>query len=59
HDQTEKIKAVVSNMPEYGVVLARVDSEEGVSWGLEQGIRCFQGYFTDRVVEAMMQKGVI
>ncbi len=59
HDETEKIKAVVSNMPDYGVILARVDSEEGVSWGLEQGIRCFQGYFTDRVVEAMMQKGAI
>ena len=59
HDQTERIKEVVANMPSGGTVLARVDSEEGISWGLSQGIRCFQGHFTDKVVEAMMQKGAI
>ncbi len=58
-DHTDQIKKVVENMPENGVVLARVDSEEGVSWGLSLGIRCFQGHFTDRVVEAMAEKGLI
>ena len=58
-EQTEKIKEVVSRMPDGGTVLARVDTEEGISWGLQQGIRCFQGHFTDKVVEAMIHKGAI
>lgn len=58
-DQTDQIKKVVANMPENGVVLARVDSEEGITWGLSLGMRCFQGHFTDRVVEAMAEKGLI
>lgn len=58
-DQTRHIRDVVSKMPAGGVVLSRVDSEEGVSWGLDLGIRCFQGHFIDKVVEAMATKGII
>jgi len=58
-EQTRQISDVVSKMPEGGVVLSRVDSEEGVSWGLELGIRCYQGHYIDKVVEAMAQKGLI
>ncbi len=58
-DQTQQIRAVVSSLPDGGVVLSRVDSEEGVSWGLALGIRCFQGYFIDKVVAAMSNKGII
>lgn len=58
-DQTQKIREVVGKLPSGGVVLARVDSEEGVSWGLSLGIRCFQGHFIDKVVEAMAHKGLI
>lgn len=58
-DQTRQIRSVVSKMPSGGVVLSRVDSEEGVSWGLGLGIRCFQGHFIDKVVEAMAHKGLI
>jgi len=58
-EQTRQIRAVVDKMPEGGVVLSRVDSEEGVSWGLELGIRCFQGHFIDKVVHAMISKGLI
>jgi len=58
-DQTRHIRDVVSKMPTGGVVLSRVDSEEGVSWGLDLGIRCFQGHFIDKVVEAMASKGII
>lgn len=57
--QTRQIMNVVSKMPNAGVVLSRVDSEEGVSWGLSLGIRCFQGHFIDKVVEAMAQKGLL
>jgi len=58
-DQTKRIMGVVAKMPPGGVVLSRVDSEEGVSWGLGLGIRCFQGYFIDKVVEAMAHKGLL
>ena len=58
-EQTQKIREVVRKLPSGGVVLARVDSEEGVSWGLGLGIRCFQGHFIDKVVEAMANKGMI
>lgn len=58
-DQTRQIQKVVKKMPSGGVVLSRVDSEEGVSWGLGLGIRCFQGHFIDKVVEAMAQKGML
>lgn len=34
------------------VVLARVDSQEGVKWGLKLGIRRFQGHFIDSVIGA-------
>ena len=58
-EQTRQIRLVVDKMPSAGVVLSRVDSEEGVSWGLDLGIRCFQGHFIDKVVEKMASKGLI
>ncbi|OEJ66523.1 EAL domain-containing protein [Magnetovibrio blakemorei] len=58
-EQTKQIREVVANLPDGGVVLSRVDSEEGVSWGLDLGIRCFQGHFIDKVVAAMASKGII
>jgi len=58
-EQTRQIRNAVDKMPDGGVVLSRVDSEEGVSWGLDLGIRCFQGHFIDKVVHAMVQKGLI
>ena len=58
-EQTKQIRDVVSKMPTAGVVLSRVDSEEGVGWGLQMGIRCYQGHFIDQVVDAMVSKGLI
>ena len=59
NEQTQQIREVVKNMPTSGVVLSRVDSEEGVGWGLQMGIRCYQGHFIDQVVDAMVSKGLI
>lgn len=56
-DQTAAIRDVVKSLPQGAVVLARVDSEQGVQWGLKLGIRCIQGRFIDRVVSAMAAKG--
>lgn len=35
------------------VILARCDSEDAVSWGLDQGIRLYQGRFLDSMVAAV------
>lgn len=58
-EQTRQIRDVVGKMKPGTAVLSRVDSEEGVSWGLSLGILCFQGHFIDKVVEAMVHKGLI
>ncbi|MFC1673771.1 hypothetical protein ACFL12_06435 [Pseudomonadota bacterium] len=58
-EQTRQIRNVVGKMKPGTAVLSRVDSEEGVSWGLSLGILCFQGHFIDKVVEAMVHKGLI
>jgi len=58
-DKTKQIRNVIAKTAPGSVVLARVDSEEGVSWGLGLGIICFQGHFIDKVVEKMAQKGLL
>jgi len=58
-EQTKQIASNIRKLKPGKVVLARVDSEEGVSWGLSLGILCYQGHFIDKVVEAMAQKGAI
>jgi len=57
--QTKQIASVLKQMKPGSVVLSRVDTEEGVSWGLGLGILCFQGHFIDKVVEAMAAKGAL
>lgn len=56
-DQNARIREVVKSLDPGAVVLARIDSEKGVQWGLSLGVRCFQGRFIDRVVSAMAAKG--
>ncbi len=41
------------------VVLTRVDSETAIKWGLKLGIQRFQGYFVDKLVERMVEKGIV
>ncbi len=40
------------------MILARVDSEKAVKWGLSLGISRFQGYFIDKLVLAMSKSRV-
>lgn len=58
-EPTKRIKSVLKDLKMGTVVLSRVDSEEGVSWGLSMGILCFQGHFIDKVVTAMAAKGAL
>ena len=38
------------------IILGRVESETTIKWGLSFGIHRFQGYFVDRLVQAMSAK---
>lgn len=54
-DENQKInpKELITNFGAEKIVLARCDSEDGIKWGLEAGIRIFQGYFLDAMICAM------
>ncbi len=41
------------------VILSRVESDAAVKWGLEIGIQRYQGRYADRIVEAMVLKGIV
>ena len=48
----EAMQVSIDSLGAERVVLARVDAQEGVKWGLKLGIRRFQGHFIDRVIGA-------
>lgn len=54
-----EMRDVVTHTGLEKVILARVESEDAVKWGLELGIRRYQGHFADEIVEAMLAKGII
>ena len=41
------------------IILSRVDSDEAILWGLQVGIRRFQGHYADVMVEKMKAKDII
>ena len=41
------------------VILSRVDSEGAINWGLQVGIRRYQGHYADVIVEKMIAKGLV
>ena len=55
--EVEVMRAAVSEIGKDRVILARVDSEDAVRWGLTLGIGQFQGHFVDRIAAAMAAKG--
>ncbi len=59
HSRLVEMRDVVEHTGTESVILARVDSEDAVKWGLELGIRRYQGHYADRIVEAMLVKGII
>ncbi|MBF0251056.1 MAG: hypothetical protein HQL35_10550 [Alphaproteobacteria bacterium] len=58
-EQSQAIRQVVAKMKRGAAILARVDNEEAVSWGLGLGILSFQGHFIDKVVHKMAERGLI
>ena len=53
------IRDVVGHLGPERVVLARVDSEQAIRWGLELGVTTFQGHLIDRLVSRMAEKGAL
>lgn len=58
-DRLVDLRAMVERIGRDRMVLARVDSEEAVRWGLGIGIQRFQGYYVDTLVERMISKGLL
>jgi hypothetical protein len=57
--QYEELRDMISYVGSDKIVLARVESEEAIGWGLKLGIHRFQGYFVDKLADAMVTKGLI
>ena len=55
-DRARELAELVKHAGRDSVILARVDSEDAVRWGLKIGISRFQGYFIDKLVTAMAHK---
>ena len=55
----EDMRVVVKNVGKDNVILGRVDSEDAVMWALALGVRRFQGFYIDTIVDAMLAKGII
>lgn len=54
----QSFKETVQHAGRDSIILARVDSEKAVKWGLSLGISRFQGYFIDKLVHAMTRNRV-
>jgi len=48
-----EIKEIIDNVGRDSMILARVDSEKAVKWGLSLGISRFQGFFIDRLAQVV------
>jgi EAL domain-containing protein (putative c-di-GMP-specific phosphodiesterase class I) len=55
--RVKEMREVVAHTGKDAVILARVDSEDAIKWGLSLGITRFQGRFIDRLVNAMAAQG--
>lgn len=50
-------KALIRMLGLDRIILARVENETALTWGMAQGIRSFQGFFVDRVIGATTMAG--
>ena len=58
-DRVTDMRQGVESVGGDGMILARADSEDAVKWALGLGIHRFQGHFIDRLVDAMVTKGIV
>jgi hypothetical protein len=52
-----ELREVIERVGRERVILARAESEQAFEWGVENGIRRFQGRFVDRLLGALLAKG--
>ncbi len=55
-DGSAEMRELIHSIGASNVVISHVDSEEAVRFGLQLGVQRFQGFFVDRLVEAMTQQ---
>jgi EAL domain-containing protein (putative c-di-GMP-specific phosphodiesterase class I) len=58
-DRLAEIRGVIERYGRDDVILARVDSEAAVKWGLGLGIGRFQGHLVDRIAARLAAEGLI
>ncbi len=58
-DDSADLKQAVRRAGAERVILGRAEGEDAVGWALSLGIRRFQGFFIDGLVEAMSAKGIL
>ncbi|MBE0533256.1 MAG: EAL domain-containing protein [Rhodospirillales bacterium] len=62
-DQRSRQRAELGDMIRYigpdTFVLARAESEDAIRWGLNLGLHRFQGFFVDKLADAMASKGLM
>ncbi len=51
-----EMRELIQSMGAEKIIISLVDSEEAVRFGLQLGVKRFQGFFVDRLVGAMTQK---
>ena len=51
------IRDVISHIGAERVILARVDSEQAIRWGLGLGVSRFQGRMIDRLIQRTAERG--
>lgn len=56
--RVSQLREVIDRVGRERVILARAESEQALEWGVNHGIRRFQGRFVDRLLGALAGKGV-
>ena len=51
-----EMRELIHSIGASNVIISLVDSEDAVKFGLQLGVQRFQGFFVDRLVEAMTHK---
>ncbi len=58
-DRLADIRDVIGHIGAEKVILARVDSEDAIRWGLSLGVARFQGRMIDRLIQRTAERGYI
>ena len=52
-DGLSELREVIARTGKDGVILARVDTEKAIKWGIGIGVSRFQGYVIDKLVKVI------